>query len=236
MAVEFELKVRATPEQLDKVQQGITGQPQVIEIETTYYDTADGALSKRKYTLRRRMENGVSVCTLKTPVERSVIASGETDFSARLRYFNVGLPPASTYLHSLRYGRNDNEGCAMVGGRGEYEVRCDVIEKAIPELCKLSGVGLTALTASGVVPVCGARFTRVATVIELPECTVELALDRGVLLGGGREIGLHELEVELKSGSREAATLYAMALAQTYGLTPEKYSKFRRALDLARGE
>ena len=215
MAVEFELKFRATPEQLDKVQQGITGQPQVIEMETTYYDTADGALSKRKYTLRRRMENGVSVCTLKTPVEQVQ---------------EIATPVTRSLV------RNDNEGCAMVGGRGEYEVCCDSIEAAIPELCKLSGVGLTALTASGVVKVAGARFTRVASTMVLPECTVEIALDRGVLLGGGREIPLYEAEVELKSGSREAATLYAMALAQTYGLTPEKYSKFRRALDLARGE
>lgn len=201
MGVEFELKFRATPEQLDKVEQGIFGVVQVIEMETTYYDTPDGALSQRKYTLRRRMENGVSVCTLKTPEERK--AEGSVPYEA---------------------------------GRGEFEVNCDSIKDAIPELCKLSGVGLTALTAGGVAPVCGARFTRVASTLELPECTVELALDRGVLLGGGREIPLCEMEVELKSGSREAAALYALALAQTYGMTREKHSKFRRALDLARGE
>ena len=205
MGVEFELKFRATPEQLDKVEQGISGAVQVIQMETTYYDTADGALSQRKYTLRRRMENGVSVCTLKTPEMRN--AEG-----------------------SVPYTRND------APGRREFEVNCDSIEKAIPELCKLSGVGLTALTAGGVAPVCGARFTRVASTLELPECTVEIALDRGVLLGGGREIPLCEMEVELKSGSRESAALYAMALAQTYGMKSEKHSKFRRALDLARGE
>ena len=37
------------------------------EMATTYYDTPDGALSKLRWTLRRRFENGVSVCTIKTP-------------------------------------------------------------------------------------------------------------------------------------------------------------------------
>ena len=234
MAVEFELKFRAMPEQLDKVQQALTGHQQVIEMETTYYDTPGGALSKRKYTLRRRMENGVSVCTLKTPVERSVVSQGN-GFLATLEMTEEETIPSESGkeridTHHARGVTGDSP------GRGEFEVNCDSIEAAIPELCKLSGVGLTDLTAGGVVKVAGARFTRVATVVVLPECTVEIALDRGVLLGGGREIELHELEVELKSGSREAATLYAMALAKTYGLTPEKFSKFRRALDLARGE
>ena len=283
MGVEFELKFRATPEQLDKVEQGISGERQVIEMETTYYDTPDGALSQRKYTLRRRMENGVSVCTLKTPVvegngflatlemtEEETIPSGErwerrrgriqrpervaavsrcqgapstqADAGHRNRTGKERIdthhargvtgdsPEEWNAEGSVPYTRNDTP------GRREFEVNCDSIEKAIPELCKLSGVGLTALTAGGVAPVCGARFTRVASTLELPECTVELALDRGVLLGGGREIPLYEMEVELKSGSREAAALYAMALAQTYGMKSEKHSKFRRALDLARGE
>ena len=40
-----------------------------IEMETTYYDTFDGKMNNRHWTLRRRFENGVSVCTLKTPAE-----------------------------------------------------------------------------------------------------------------------------------------------------------------------
>lgn len=44
-----------------------TGQPEIIRMETTYFDTADGALSAKKWTLRRRKENGVCVTCLKTP-------------------------------------------------------------------------------------------------------------------------------------------------------------------------
>ena len=80
------------------------------------------------------------------------------------------------------------------------------------------------------------KFTRQAKTIVLEGCTVELALDRGILLGGGKELPLCEVEVELKSGSEDAAVDFAMALRREFGLQPEKKSKFRRALALARGE
>ena len=38
------------------------------EMATTYYDTPDARLGKLRWTLRRRFENGVSVCTIKTPL------------------------------------------------------------------------------------------------------------------------------------------------------------------------
>ena len=65
---------------------------------------------------------------------------------------------------------------------------------------------------------------------------MELALDRGVLLGGGREVALCEVEVELKDGQPEAAVAFAQELAEKFGLRPEQKSKFRRALALAEGE
>ena len=65
---------------------------------------------------------------------------------------------------------------------------------------------------------------------------LEVALDRGILTGGGREIPLCEAEVELKSGFDADADRYAADLAQTYGLIPESKSKFRRAMDLVQGE
>lgn len=193
MGIEFELKFRATSEDLQAIRSAVPGSEQVFTMETTYYDTPDGALARRHYTLRRRMENDQAVCTLKTP-------AGEL-------------------------------------GRGEYACACPDIEKAIPELCKLSGLSdLSEITRDGVVPVCGARFLRIAKTLELENCTVELALDAGSLIGGGREIPLCEVEVELLRGSREAACAYAGALAVRFGLKQETRSKFRRALALAGGE
>ena len=119
------------------------------------------------------------------------------------------------------------------GVRGEWELPCDDILLAIPELCKLGAPpDLESLVHQGLVRVCGARFTRLACQIETHGCMVELALDRGALLGGGRELPLCEVEVELKEGSEEAAAVFADTLAAEFGLQPEHRSKFKRALSL----
>ena len=118
-------------------------------------------------------------------------------------------------------------------GHGEWEVCCERIEKAIgPMLAKGAPEKLYYFAQSGLSPVCGARFTRLAGLIVAPGCTVELALDEGWLLGGGKEQSLCEIEVELKTGSEEAAAAFAMELAQEYGLRPETRSKIARAIAL----
>ena len=193
MATEFELKYAATAAQLDGIRAAVPGEYHSIAMETTYYDTPGRALSARKWTLRRRLENGVSVCTLKTPAG--------------------GL------------------------GRYEWEVEQDSIQAAIPELCKLSNLDdLAEMTAGGVSPVCGARFTRLACQVNIENAVVELALDEGILFGSGRELAFAEVEAELISGAEEAACRFAEDLATRFHLIPEEKSKFRRALDLAQGE
>ena len=68
MGIEYELKYRATGEVLAAIAAEYISFPsKQFQMETTYYDTPSGALSARHYTLRRRMENEKSVCTLKTP-------------------------------------------------------------------------------------------------------------------------------------------------------------------------
>lgn len=192
MGREFELKYSASAEAFSAL--GAKWEDfTVIKMETTYYDTPDCALSQRHITLRRRMENGISVCTVKTP-------DGPH-------------------------------------GRGEWELECDSIEAAVPMLCKLGATKeLLELTKDGLVVSCGARFTRRAKWIELPDCTVEIALDEGVLIGGGKALPLQEVEVELKSGEEAAAVAFAQTLATDFGLVPEGKSKFARAQKLAKGE
>lgn len=189
MGREFELKYAATEAELALLR---SRYPQLtpIAMETTYYDTPAGTLGKLHWTLRRRMENGKSVCTLKTP-----------------------LPD---------------------GSRGEWETECDKILNAIEPLCALGAPKqLALLTAGGVEPVCGAKFTRLAGRIDANGCTVELALDRGVLTGGGKILPFAEVEVELKDGAEAAAVAFAEALARELGLRPEPRSKVARARALA---
>lgn len=119
--------------------------------------------------------------------------------------------------------------------RGEWEVESDSITAAIPELCKLGAPAeLADLCKNGVVPVCGAQFTRKAGSFTLQESVFEIALDEGVLFGGGKEIPLCEIEVEHKEGSLDATDAFARQLADIYGLQPEQQSKFARALALTK--
>ena len=193
MGLEYEKKFRADENVLKEMDEALKEPPYILQMETTYYDTQKGDLGRRKITLRRRLENGVSVCTLKTPTGTAA--------------------------------------------RGEFQVECDIITDAIPILCKLSNLeALLFLTAEGVMPVCGAKFTRTARKISFGDSLLEVALDSGILIGGGKAQPLFEVEVELLSGEMRDADMYASLLARKFSLQEEPKSKFRRALSLARGE
>lgn len=189
MGREFELKFRTDGETIAAIREKY-GAFTPISMETTYYDTSDLKLSVHHWTLRRRMENGRSVCTFKCP-------------------------------HAD-------------GGRGEWEVEADSIMEGVMELCRAGADWeLMRATAGGLLEVCGARFTRLVTNLEIPGGRVELALDEGVLLGRGRQLPFAEVEVELKEGSDAAAVAFARTLAETFALTEEPLSKFARAMALA---
>ena len=95
MGREFELKYRATEEQLKNIE-AIFGGFREIRMETTYYDAPDGIFSRLHWTLRRRMENGVSVCTLKSNLSDGSRGEWEAEWgdilSAVPRLIAVGAP------------------------------------------------------------------------------------------------------------------------------------------------
>lgn len=192
MGREFELKFAATAEVQTLIAEKY-GEFERISMETTYFDTPERILSRLHVTLRRRMENNISVCTVKV---------GQAD-----------------------------------GSKGEWEVEWDDPTTMVQELCKQGAPqSLEIFTAGGIIPICGAKFTRLAKTLTLPNGSVELALDEGILLGGTRRMPLCEVEVELKSGPDQVAIDFAADLAQEFSLHPEKCSKFQRAKQLAEGE
>lgn len=191
MAIEYERKYQAAEADLAAIAAAFTDPRQQITMETTYYDTPGGELSALRYTLRRRLENGVCVCTLKTPAKE---------------------------------------------GRREWEVLCATPEEAIPLLIAAGAPeALATLTRPGLIPICGARFTRTAITVTAEGGIVEVALDQGFLQGGGRVLPLCEVEVELKEGTAAVCDRFADTLASRFGLTPEPKSKFARALALKQG-
>lgn len=190
MGTEYERKFKADAEKLAAIEAAFPGYFQTVRMETTYFDTPAHSLSARRWTLRRRLENGVSVCTVKIPAGSA---------------------------------------------RGEWEAEAPSIGEAVPALLALGcPAELGILVEEGLVPICGARFTRKAATVTLPGGAVELALDRGVLIGGDREIPLWEAEVELKDGSQAVCDAFADELAARFCLEPEPLSKFARARACAR--
>ena len=193
MGMEYERKFRADEATQEKILQYLSGSREVFRMKTTYFDTPDSALSLRKWTLRCRQENDISLCTLKTPGENNA--------------------------------------------RGAWETPSAEIGESIEALCKLGAPEeLKTLCAKGLIPICGAEFTRTAITLSYGESLLEVALDRGILTGGGRIAPIAEAEVELKRGSVSDVDAFAADLSRKFGLTEEPDSKFRRALALYRGE
>lgn len=186
LGFEFEMKYAASPAKISEIEGIFGGDFERISMETTYYDTESRDLSAHRWSLRRRMENGVSVCNLKIPLD-------------------------------------DNH-------RGEWECEEESIAvgaKILAEQC--GNPQLLSLCRLPLVPTCGAKFTRMAKKLRFPDFSVELALDQGILLGGGRTEPLCEIEIEHKDGSMEKSAAFAAEFAEKYGLLPEKRSKFARA-------
>lgn len=183
MGRELEFKYTLTEEAFQALQARFAPFRQ-IRMQTTYYDTPDSVLGKRKWTLRRRMENDSPVCTLKTPGKDG--ARGEWECPGE-----------------------DFRGLLALGAPKELEGLLNDLH-----------------------PTCGAAFTRLAADVWSGSTRMELALDRGQALGGGKTAPIFELEIELKEGSDEAAQAYAREIAEEYGLAEQKVSKFRRAMEL----
>lgn len=87
MGREFELKYRCSDADFEALKAAFEGF-HTIEMETTYYDTFDGKLNFRHWTLRRRYENGVSICTVKTPDPKG----GRSEWEVEAPGIIVGIP------------------------------------------------------------------------------------------------------------------------------------------------
>ena len=133
MGVEFELKFAAAPEQQEKLLAQY-GPWQSIQMETTYFDTPKRCLSQHHITLRRRMENGISVCTVKTPLPGNARGEWECQCSdihrALILLQQSGIPEeiaqlASEGLHSYCGARFLRQACPVTLAGAVAELALD---------------------------------------------------------------------------------------------------------------
>ncbi len=79
------------------------------------------------------------------------------------------------------------------------------VDNVAPDLERLPvdevGDPVTTLTNDALVPVFATRIRRHARQLDLPDASVEIAFDEGMIEAGGRQEVLSEIELELKSGN-----------------------------------
>ena len=115
--------------------------------------------------------------------------------------------------------------------RGEWETESDALEDALPKLAALGAPeALCALDPQTLMPICGARFTRITQELTLSsENACMFCGDIGELYAGRRTEPLCELELELSRGAPEAIEAYAAYFKERYGVREQPRGKQERA-------
>jgi triphosphatase len=176
-------------------------------METSYFDTEDGALARERAVLRMRRENEAVVLTFKLDAELDPDSglSRREEFSSELPELPA-VPPVQ-YL---------------------FEVHPALPERLSPSLYKAMQHPLVCRYS--------ADFQRTRYLLRTPETTVEAALDRGRLCARSRSCSLLELELELLSGKEADFHTITSAVTRRFPVIPEPLSKLGRCMALDREE
>ena len=182
-------------------------------------------------------------CILCSPEIRSRMQADFTYIQMQSTYFDTPEQLLSQNRQTLRLRRENEKSviCFKTAGngmtRGEWETEGSVLSEALPKLVKQGApeLLLTLCENEELLPVCGARFTRITAPLSLDGCTATLCGDVGELYAASRSIPLCELELELSEGSEEALLSFGRQLAGRFGIHEGKESKFARAKALTEG-
>ena len=175
MGIEFEVKFRTEPEILQAIAGEVSGEETVYRMRTTYYDTPTGQLSRRRYTLRLRMENDCAVCTLKTPAA----GWGRQEFEVNANAIEDAIPELCKLCGLAELPALLREGIAPLCGAEFTRIAKRVcLEDCVVELALDRG----ALTGGGrTLPLCEVE-------VELKEGSEAAALEYATTLA--RQYGL----------------------------------------------
>ena len=191
MGIEYELKFRADETTRAAIAAEYRQYPsQQFQMATTYYDTPSGALSALHYTLRQRMENGISVCTLKTP------AGG----SSR-NELEVNCDSIHTAIELLR----------QMGAPDDF---ADAVQEGITPVCsaKFQRIAITLDSDDAVLELALDSGTLSGGGKTIPLCEIEVELKSGPAqtadLFAGILMNQYGLTRETRSKFRRALALY----------------------------
>ena len=152
-----------------------------------------------------------------------------------LRTRQVGTEGATQWLQTLKMAGTSDSALSQ---RGEWE---SAVPGAALSRKALKATPWTTLDPDGAVfkalaPAFSTDFERTLwTVRRRNGSVVEVALDQGEVIAGGKQAPIFELELELKAGPPEALFELAQELARTVALVPASMSKAQRGYALAQG-
>ena len=190
---EFELKFEIPAQSLPKIVAAVHAKKAQLQIlQACYFDTKDNALAKNGLTLRMRKEGNDWVQTAKGLTNNSLdrlehnVEIGLSKTNAKTNASKTNLMP------SIDLSRHADE----------------KIGKLILRALKIKPDGLIPL----LIPLYETDVQRLKFTVKHAGSLIEIALDQGMLISGGRSATLCELEIELKQGKPE----HAIALARTW--------------------
>jgi triphosphatase len=202
---EFELKLEVPPARLPALAAAIRqGRAIRKRLRATYFDTQDGALAALGIVVRMRQEGRRWVQTAKAP------GSGLLD---RLEH-NVSVP-------TDKAGTAPAPDLARHGGTPVGEA----IRHALELKANAAFPPLVVLYETDV--------TRLAATVRVAQSDIEIALDEGRIVAGGRSLPVCELEIELKQGRPEDAVQLARQGCALHGLWLSTISKSMKGQRLA---
>jgi triphosphatase len=184
---------------------------QSIEMDSHYYDTADGILRNSGCSLRLRTENEKRVVTVKAGNAAGGGLHQRMEWSAEM-------------------AEDDTDRLGTAGLDVDWLLRTAVSDGDPDD--QLYDI-LQRINGRPLLVICQVTFTRLAHDIGYGDTLMELALDTGGLFAADRMAPISEFELELKEGDARDLMELGRELMARYDLEPENRSKLARCLALA---
>ncbi|MEA4888868.1 MAG: CYTH domain-containing protein [Clostridiaceae bacterium] len=187
---------------------------QNLDMHSQYYDTAAGALTIRRASLRIRREDDRRIATVKLG------KAANNGLHQRLEWSVVLDDDAMDWSDQPEKGLDAAWFLKLAVSDGDPDDRLREL------LLEIDGQPL--------LEICQADFTRTAYDIGYGDTLMELALDKGELRAGPLTAQINELELELKEGDVRDLMALGDEMQARYDVEPESQSKYARCLALLR--
>ena len=205
---EFELKFEIPAQSLPKIVAAVHAKHAQLQLlQACYFDTKDGALAKNGLTLRMRKEGNEWVQT----------AKGLTSNALERLEHNVEVGSLSTNAMDTIVTGSKASSFKLSSHMPSINVLRHADEKIGKLIIKVLNIKPNK-PVPALIPIYETDVQRLKITVKQAGSFIEIALDQGMVISGGRSAALCELEIELKEGKPEHAAALARIWCAKYGL------------------